>query len=210
MKAAIKATYSRGHRPLQMTYGTNGLVAEFTLMTKGTSSTVTDAQRADTTVRGLSVRPPSHPASGSRAGSEAPSVQSGMPPPDAPSIRKTLSDSRTRLEPDRLNVPAAGDTASTNVSIEPSAPSASMNQDSMFFPAADDDQQWEPPSFEDDDGMVTWDNEVASAFDASTASRRKDRDVGADAAATHGGEADSGTMEIAPTQRLSQIKGMFD
>lgn len=97
-----------------------------------------------------------------------------------------------------------------NVSIEPSAPSASMNQDSMFFPAADDDQRWEPPSFEDDDGMVTWDNEVASAFDASTASRRKDHNVGADAGSTHGGLADTGIMEIAPTQRLSQIKGMFD
>lgn len=56
--------------------------------------------------------------------------------------------------------------------------------------------------------MVTWDNEVASAFDASTASRRKNRDVETETGG--GAAAGSEVLEIAPTQRLSQIKGMFD
>lgn len=206
MKTTMKATYSRGHRPSQLSYASGGLAAEFTLMTKGTNSSVTDGSRTSTPARGLSVRPVSQPVTTSRAPSSNRTIQG-----DTSTIRAAEESARqTPLadpkQPTRPNLSNSG-------SVETTVPPASINPDSLFFPAAqDDDQQWDPQNFDDEPEMVTWDNTGASAFDptAISARRLKDTESGVtsfrSAVQSHG----SGVFEIAPTQRLSQIKGMFD
>ena len=207
MKANVKTAYSRGHRPAQITYGSSGLTAEFTLMTKGTSSTVADSSRAATPAQGLSVRPTSR----STASSLAPSA-----------LRTTQSDVVAAAEANGNGlVPTpshdVGQPAKPKLSNAPSAstsaPPASVNPDSLFFPAAEDnDQQWDPQNFDDEPDMVTWDNTGARSFDPSAISARRSR--AAEEGGTSFGSAledrRSGPFEIAPTQRLSQIKGIFD
>ncbi|KAK5955015.1 hypothetical protein OHC33_003694 [Knufia fluminis] len=206
MKANVKVVYSRGHRPSQITYGSGGLTAEFTLMTKGTSSTAIDSSRTATPARGLSVRPTSQPATSSRAHSISRTTQSDVPP-------------AVRAQPD-ATMPAPSHNPEQNAkpklrnaaSADTSAPPASINPDSLFFPAAeDDDQQWDPQNFDEPD-MVTWDNTGANSFDPSAISGRRLNDAESGGTSFKSALEDRrlGPFEIAPTQRLSQIKGMFD
>lgn len=207
MKANVKTAYSRGHRPTQITYGSGGLTAEFTLMTKGTSSTVADSSRAATPARGLSVRPMSRPTASSRAPYALGTTQSDVLAAAEANGNGLLPTPNYDLEqpakPKLLNTPSAST----------SAPPASVNPDSLFFPAAEDnDQQWDPQNFDDEPDMVTWDNTGARSFDPSAISARRSR-VAEDSGTAFGSAREdrrSGPFEIAPTQRLSQIKGMFD
>jgi len=208
MKSNIKVAYSKGHKPAQIIYGSGGLTAEFTLMTKGTSSTAIDNSGAPTPARGLSVRPTSQAATSSRAPSISRTTQNNTPPP--PQLRPDSLMPAPSHNPEqsakpklRNNVPAA-DTL---------APPASINPDSIFFPGGeDDDQQWDPQNFDDEPDMVTWDNTGANSFDPSAISSRRLRDAESGGASSKGALEDkkSGAFEIAPTQRLSQIKGLFD
>jgi len=208
MKANVRTAYSRGHRPAQITYGSGGLTAEFTLMTKGTSSTVADSSKSATPARGLSVRPTSRPTPSSRAPSVSRTTQG-----DVPLDTETNHDVLVPAPPHNLeqrSEPQSRDGPSANTSVPP----ASVNPDSLFFPAAeDDDQQWDPQNFDDEPDMVTWDNTGARSFDPSAISARRSRAV-EDGGTSFGGsgleDRRSGPFEIAPTQRLSQIKGIFD
>lgn len=205
MKANVKVTYSHGHRPAQLTYGSGGLSAEFTLMTKGTSSAALNGPQSATPARGLSVRPAS---------------QSANNPGTNTTLRNTARHTNTAeqtqgstvgTEPQRPADIPAQPKLSTTASIDTSAPPASINPDSLFFPAAeDDDNQWDPQNYEDDQGIVTW--ETANVFDPSNATGKRLRDLdsgsGSFRSAFEGREPTS--LEIPPTQRLSQIKGLFD
>ena len=203
MKANIKATYSRGHRPTQITYGMGGLSAEFTLMTKGTSNTVADSSRASTPARGLSVRPMSQPTTSSRAPSVSANLQPDVPPARNRDERSANSRLRHMQPPSKLQNANSADT---------SAPPATLNPDSMFFPAADnDDQQWDPQNFDDPPEMVTWDNTGANSFDLLSTSGRRLRvaESGTTSFKSAAGTRPA-TFEIAPTQSLGKTRGMFD
>lgn len=204
MKANVKVRYSQGHRPAQLTYVLGGLSAEFTLMTKGTSSTALNASRAATPARGLSVRPTSQAAGTPNAAAISGATQlNGTPSHQS---RERESDRDTTRPPE-----AARPKVSTSTSIDTSAPPASINPDSLFFPAAeDDDNRWDPQTFDDDQGMVTWETE--NVFDPSNLTGRRLRDT--DSASTSFRSAFESrapaVFEIPPTQRLSQVKGLFD
>lgn len=218
MKANVKAAYSFGHRPTQITYGSGGLTAEFTLMTKGTSSAIADSSRASTPARGLSVRPRSQVAGTSRAGSLASFVQSGLAPAE-----QDRHDAQSRTRPPKPSgpelvgvpsVPKPVTKVNQSNSGDTSAPPASVNPDSLFFPAPeDDDQHWDPPNFDDEHEMVSWDNTgLSGIWNPPGVSKRQLQDH--DSAATSfrsAFEGQHGRFEIGPTQgRLSQVKGMFD
>ena len=206
MKASIKVKYSRGHKPTQITYGSGGLVAEFTLMTKGTSSTAIDSSKSATPARGLSVRPTSQPANSFRAPSILRTMQSDVPP----AIQAQRNDSVP--VPSHSTEQPARSKLGNALSVDTPAPPASINPDSLFFPAPEDnDQQWDPQNFDEPD-MVTWDNSGAHSFDPSAISSRRLRDAESGGASFRSALEDrkSGPFEIAPTQRLSQIKGLFD
>lgn len=205
MKANVRITYSHGHRPAQLTYGSGGLSAEFTLMTKGTSNAALNGSSSATPARGLSVRPVSQPTNPSRTGTFSQSTLA------ASNDRQRTEDTPTAIEGSRPADAPARPRIPIATSMDTSAPPASINPDSLFFPAAeDDDNQWDPQTYDDDQGIVTW--ETANVFDPSNATNRRLRDLesGSTSFRSIFESRDSNALEIPPTQRLSQIKGLFD
>lgn len=202
MKANVKVTYSQGHRPAQITYGSGGLSAEFTLMTKGTSNAALNGSRSATPARGLSVRPTSQQANNMSTSRNTPRNADVDQPP-----RGDTADA----VPDRPADIPTRPKASTTTSFDTSAPPASINPESLFFPAAeDDDNQWDPQNYEEDQGIVTW--ETSNVFDPSNATGRRQRDLDSGSASFRSvfEAREISALEIPPTQRLSQIKGLFD
>lgn len=193
MRADVTARYSQGNRPLQIVYGEGGLTAEFTLMTRATSPNLPNASRTNTPARDLSVRAVSQAPSLTRDPSVPATTQtapSEMPPPAARPTRSEVS-SRPSLAKD----------GSTD---EAPPPSASLNPDSLFIPDENEDQQWDEPNYEEEQDIVTWDNASESA------SIKRIRDSDSDAYSAPSFNRHRTFDEIAPTQRLSQVKGLFD
>lgn len=206
MRAMVTARYSRGNRPMQISYEDNGLLAEFTLMTRG-STNVPNTSSASTPARDLSLRPGSRPpetpasAAPTRPPSSRPVDTPSMPPP----ARTSFRDRETG--PPTLSKTQSGDTAPP--------PAGSLNPDSLFIPADDDDQQWDEPNFEREPDIVTWDN-TADEVSASASTRRiRDSELHSFASMQDQDRRTNVTTsrfphEIAPTQRLSQVRGIFD
>ncbi|KAK3709834.1 hypothetical protein LTR37_010662 [Vermiconidia calcicola] len=194
MRGSISAHFSFPTRPLQFSYQNAGIHCEFTLMTtgdyRGASSTPNPnfiSTRASS--RQQSIAPPV--AAPSRNTSE-------MPPPARPFANKPLSSQSQRapLKPQ-----------SNQAAVEESDP----DPESLFMPGGDGDQTWDPPNYEqeEEEEMLGWDasNEDPSASfhptfqDSSTVPRvQKDRQP-----PTYGSQEG-----LEPTQRLSQLHGMFD
>jgi cell cycle checkpoint control protein RAD9A len=193
MKVDVTARYSRGNRPMQIAYSQGGVAAHFTLMTRATSSHVPDASRNSTPARDLSMRGRSQTPSMTRDPSVPATTQTAptdMPPP---STRPSARPPATR--PALLKGSGTADTP---------APSASLNPDSLFIPADDEDQKWDEPNYEEDRDIVTWDNASDSA------SLRRIRNSESDSFVSVPDGRKRTFDEIAPTQRLSQVKGLFD
>ncbi|KIV84811.1 hypothetical protein PV11_00568 [Exophiala sideris] len=206
MRASVTARYSRGNRPMQISYEDQGLLAEFTLMTRG-STNVPNSSNAGTPARDLSLRPGSRPpetpasAAPTLPASSRPADTASMPPPARASFR----------DPDT----AASNLSKTQSGDSAPPPAGSLNPDSLFIPADDDDQQWDAPNFEEEPDIVTWDN-TADEVSASASTRRiRDSELHSFASMQ---DQDRRTNvptskfphEIAPTQRLSQVRGIFD
>ncbi|KAL9106172.1 MAG: hypothetical protein Q9227_008764 [Pyrenula ochraceoflavens] len=148
--------YSHGSRPMQISYGSGGLACEYILMTRGHSTdTTARSATAQTRTRDLSVRPSSRPDE-TRDGSRYQSRESSaMPPPKT--VRKDPAPNRP-LE-SRPAAPITTPASAPKPASPPPAPSASLNPDSMFVPAGDDERQWDAPDYnEEDDGeQLFWD-----------------------------------------------------
>jgi cell cycle checkpoint control protein RAD9A len=218
LRTQVTARYSRANRPMQISYGEGGLTAEFTLMTRGSTnipSTATNASARPTPARDLSMRPASRPpetsaATSRRSSPGAPSrgdTATAMPPP-------TREPSRPR---DINTQPRLGHADSTDSAF--SAPSASIDPNSLFIPAENDDHQWDEPNFEEEPDIVTWDNTANEASASNSMHRIRDselhsfasmQDLEAQQASRERLSRTKFPMEIAPTQRLSQYKGIFD
>ena len=197
MRATVIARYSRGNRPLQITYESEGVISEFTLMTRGTSGDVSSTA-ASTPSRDLSVRPVSRHAQSGR-GSSVPTIMqsaSSMAPP----ARKPGETSSQEAAP------------ISTVTGQPSqnsarAPSASINPNSLFIPD-DSDERWDEPVYSDEPDLVRWDN--GSELPPGTDSTRRIRDSEPTSFRSVPEKRIVDVDGIAPTQRLSQIHGLFD
>ena len=192
MRTQITAKYSRGNRPMQISYESNGILAEYTLMTRGYSSSVPNESTASTPAKDLPVRPVLRPSNNDRAPSIPATTQSvpAMPPPNAITSIRDAAPEPSVTRPTLRNTPPA--------------PSASINPDSLFIPA-DDDQQWDEPNYEEEPDIVTW-NAPDPSF---TDSGRRIRDSEPTSFRSVGGQQPE-FREFPPTQRLSQVKGLFD
>ncbi|KAJ9607780.1 hypothetical protein H2200_007858 [Cladophialophora chaetospira] len=218
MRTHVTARYSRGNRPMQITYGEGGLTAEFTLMTRGSTNVPsnTSASTTATPARDLSMRSVSRPAetpappSGRQAAPQPTTAAQGdMPPP----ARSSFRDRDGATSQPQLAKPDSTDSA-------PAAPSASIDPNSLFIPADDDDQQWDEPNFEEEPDIVTWDNTADESMSASNSMRRiRDSELHSFASMQEQEQQQRNRnrltrsrfpAEIAPTQRLSQYKGIFD
>lgn len=192
LRVQVHARYARGNRPMQISYDSDGLSAEFTLMTRATSANVPTGSRSATPARDLSVKPVAMARTVSRGPSVAATTQPASdmaPPPPRTSFREPTAQ------------PAFSKPSSRN---SPPAPSASLNPDSLFIPADEDDHQWDEPNYEEEPDIVTWDNNSASN------SNRRIRDSEPESFLNLPERRAATFHEIAPTQRLSQVKGLFD
>lgn len=189
MRASVTARYSRGNRPMQFTYEADGVLAHYTLMTRGSSSDVTLGTTSSTPARDLSIRPVSQLPPSTNATTQPPTT---MPPPIARSFNREATAQATIERP--------GDRDS------PPAPSASINPQSLFIPD-DDEQQWDEPDYEDRPDHVTWDSTEVLAGSTSTRLVRDSEPTSFRSNADFSAEELPG---IAPTQRLSAFKGLFD
>jgi cell cycle checkpoint control protein RAD9A len=133
-KAAITARYTRPCRPLQLAYESEGMVCEFTLMTRGEQ----DEESGD--------------------GSPPAAQSSARPPPRPVQISNTPTTERVP------SLPSRSARSSAKPPAEKSGPSDSllkssayMDFDSLFVPV-DDDRQWGEPNYEDDtEDKLGWD-----------------------------------------------------
>ncbi|KAG9192048.1 cell cycle checkpoint control protein RAD9A [Alternaria panax] len=182
LKTNLKAFYSQPTRPLQFSYGCDGLLCEFTLMTSGdyNAAPPTPAPQA------MSNRQISRTASTkiSERG-EVRGLRSDMPPPMQPASRR---DGSGRLRnPGSHQAPAA--------QTQPTR----QDSDSLFVPE-DEDAAWAPLDY-DKEETLGWDasaNHDASAFPTFTDSDGRPRTDTADSSEV-----------FEPTQRVSQIKGLW-
>tara|TARA_R110002003_G_scaffold127_7_gene11932 strand:- start:6509 stop:7597 length:1089 start_codon:yes stop_codon:yes gene_type:complete len=194
LKTSLKAYYSQPTRPLQFSYGCEGLLCEFTLMTSG------DYNAAPATPT------PAPPPLSSRQTSRAPSttmertnirsMRSEMPPPSEPASRRDRSG-RQRNPGSRQNSTAQ-------------AQPAQKDPESLFVPEREEarhreeeeDSAWAPLDYEKEE-TLGWD--ASADHDASVFPTFRDS----------GSEGPSRTNTVGsndvfePTQRVSQIKGLW-
>ena len=189
MHASVIARYSRGNRPMQFTYEADDVLAQYTLMTRGSSNDASSGTAASTPARDLSVRAISRPLPATNSTTQ-PSTT--MPPPIARSfISETTAQSTVEKQTDRNSPPA---------------PSASINPQSLFIPQ-DDEQQWDEPDYGIQPDHVSWDNTEPGAGSNSTRLIRDSEPTSFRSLEDLPGEDIPG---IAPTQRLSAFRGLFD
>lgn len=139
LKTSITALYSFPNRPLQLSYHEHGMHCEFTLMTIG------DYRGSSVTPDPAAVRQVSVERLPSRQSTVQTAVQrktTTMPPPSQP-----LSRSFTREpESQRTQRPS------------PPPPKASLNPESLFLPAdEDDDRIWGERNYDDEQDTLGWD-----------------------------------------------------
>lgn len=205
IRAEVTATFSQGARPMQVTYQHGGLTATFTLMTRGTSAAVVNQnQRTIATPARLASAPrePSQPNSRTTLTTNDDTGVDVTTPNINPNKQWGLRQEDSTTTATRPKLPV-------DVSVDTSAPSASINPESMFIPADDDDQQWDPQTYdaEEDAGRVVWD---ASAVGSAAVGTREARQDVTDTDTFISAFDARSRLEIQPTQRLSQIKGIFD
>ncbi|KAJ4993891.1 hypothetical protein SVAN01_00368 [Stagonosporopsis vannaccii] len=202
LKTNLRAYYSQPMRPLQFSYGCDGLVAEFTLMTSGDCTgappTPTPAPQQHTATQPQSRQTSRAPSTISER-TDTRTIHSEMPPPVQPASR--------RDENGRLRNPG-----SRQPSSAPSQPQTVQFQigpddgESLFVPHDDarmqeeEDAAWAPVDY-DKEETLGWD---ASA-DHDVAIFPTFRDSGSMLRTT---TVDSNTV-IEPTQRLSEIRGLW-
>ena len=140
LKAVITALYSHPTYPLQFLYQGHGMRCDFTLMTvgeyRGNSSTP-----VSTNARDKSTRPPtSEKLSRTSVKERGVQNQERMPPPLQPASRSLVREASSQ----RVARPS------------PPPPQASVNHESLFLPADDDENHWTEKKYEDEDELA-WD-----------------------------------------------------
>lgn len=184
LKTSLKAYFSQPTRPLQFSYGSEGLSCEFTLMTSGDYTaappTPTPAPHA------MSSHQPSRTPSTATERTDTRSMGSDMPPPAEPASRRGRSG-RLRNPGSRQSSIARGQTGQ-------------QDPESLFVPDPDEEEAaWAPLDYEKEE-TLGWD---ASA-DHDAAVFPTFRDSGS---VSRTNTVDSNEV-IEPTQRVSQIKDL--
>jgi cell cycle checkpoint control protein RAD9A len=182
LKTSLKAYYSQPTRPLQFSYGCDGLLCEFTLMTSGdyNAAPPTPAAAPQT----ISSRQTSRASSNSTEQTETRSIRPDMPPPIEPASRRDRSS--------RLGKPGSRQT------------SVQQDPESLFVPdPEEEDAAWAPVDYEKEE-TLGWD--ASADHDASVFPTF--RDSGTVPRTNTTNTVDSNEV-FEPTQRVSQIHGLW-
>jgi cell cycle checkpoint control protein RAD9A len=180
LKTSLKAYYSQPTRPLQFSYGDDGILCEFTLMTSGDynaapSTTPTAAPQT------FNSRQTSRAPSNSTEQTETRSMRSDMPPPAEPAWRRDRSS--------RLGKPGSRQT------------SVQQDPESLFVPdPEEDDAAWAPLDYEKEE-TLGWD--ASADHDATVFPTFRDSGTVQRTNTVNSNEV------FEPTQRVSQIKGLW-
>lgn len=189
LKTSLKAYYSQPTRPLQFSYGCDGLLCEFTLMTSGNH---TAAPQTPTPAPQMPSRQTSRAPSMATERTETRSIRSDMPPPIEPASRRDRSG--------RLRNPGSRQDSSAVQSQKSWQETESLFVSEDAQDQGDQDEQdlaWEPLDYEKEE-TLGWDasaDQNASVFptfqDSGSMSRTNTADI---------------NEVLEPTQRVSQIK----
>lgn len=135
----VKALYSYPSNPMQLTYSDESMSSEFILMTIGEPRDASQATPAPTGSRAASKRPASRqPLEATPSFKRAATLE--MPPPTT-----IPAHNRESARP-RVSRPS------------PPLPEPSAQSQALFVDQGDDDQQWDPKNFdEEEDEMLLWD-----------------------------------------------------
>lgn len=214
----LAASYSSPGRPMKLSYGGDGILCEYILMTVGEKDAA--GQRGARRARGANPAKPAAPrpeleaaasTSSNRANSAAPSASSRLPAGNATAQQK---------------MPARPRQSQFQIRPPPLPPPSTLRSESLFV-AQDEDQQWEPVNADEDaDGeeiaRLEWDNNLVSTFRlfAFTAADDSTQNPSSKRIISHAAQQatlqtedidkmfDSG---LEPTQRLSEVRrfGLF-
>ena len=209
LKISVTAHYSVPTRPMQLTYQDHGMQCDFTLMTIGD-------------YRGGSVIPA--PAIGREPSGIATSEMSSThqtPAAVLPASITSATNMAPPKEPASRSFGREPPLSQRTPRPSPPPPKRSMNDDSLFLPAdEDDDRQWGERNYDDEEDTVGWsasahNNVGDSALVVRTLAENcmKTRSFGT---SRDGGEPaprlepyiawpDDVQTRIAPTQRLSEV-----
>jgi cell cycle checkpoint control protein RAD9A len=203
LKTSLKAYYSQPTRPLQFSYGCDGLLSEFTLMTSGDYTgappTPTPTVQRHTAASLHPSRQSSHAPSAASGRTDTRSMRSEMPPPIQPASRRD-QNGRLRAPGSRQPSSAPSQSQAVQAQTEPE------DEESLFVPHNDagmqeeEDAAWAPLDY-DKEETLGWD--ASADHDAAIFPTFRD---GASVSKTT--TMDSGTV-IEPTQRLSEVKGLW-
>ncbi|KAK6388050.1 hypothetical protein LTR65_008216 [Meristemomyces frigidus] len=192
LRGSISAYFSFPTRPLQFSYQNFGIHCEFTLMTTGD-------------LRGASATP-NPKFTSNRSSSRQPSVA------PQPSLSRTASEMLPPARPS-FNKPLSSQSQRRSFKAQPSASQSDPDPDSLFMPGGEEDQTWDPPNYNNDEGeeMLGWD---ANNDHPSASFHPTFRDSGSAAPPPPQQQerpaAEESQEGLAPTQRLSQMHAMFD
>ncbi|EDN90607.1 hypothetical protein SS1G_00007 [Sclerotinia sclerotiorum 1980 UF-70] len=191
----IRALYSNPSSPMQLTYSEDGMQCEFILMTTGEA-------RAISTI----------PATNGVRASKGPAVRQALEATSSLKRTRFGSEMAAPVDPEQNLI--RENTRRKISRPSPPPPQPSIQSQALFMPANDDDRRWDPVDYEyEDNEMLLWDANVdeSSASDPSrrlqetqNKSNPKDSEVPSEKYIT------VPTQRVAPTQRLSQVRGMFD
>lgn len=144
-KTSITALYSRPARPMQLSYQDRGMHCEFTLMTIG------DYRGGSITPAPADPRPPSTTASGAPPQSrQSPAPVISVPGPSAAKMPPPVETASRSFARESLH-------SQTIQRPSPPPPKRSMNDDSLFLPAyEDEDRHWGERNYDEEEDTVGW------------------------------------------------------
>ncbi|KAK4146152.1 uncharacterized protein C8A04DRAFT_35142 [Dichotomopilus funicola] len=191
---ALTSSYSNPGRPMKLSYGTDGVLCEFILMTVGEKDALTQKHKNP---RGgvAKVTPAPQLDAASHRGSSVTGGNQPEPPALRPPQHKT---------PIRTRHPAF------EMRPSPVPPPATTRSDSLFVDQDENDEQWEPVNpdeeEEEDTGRLEW-----NATDEPNPSTLRIGSYVSKPAETEEAPPERLASGLEPTQRLSEVRrfGLF-
>ncbi|KAI4275507.1 MAG: hypothetical protein L6R38_005849 [Xanthoria sp. 2 TBL-2021] len=212
LKTNVQAYYSLPTRPIQLTYNENGVDCEFTLMTIGdyqgssmTPAPISVRGSPATLTASLPLRQASlQPTQGNTVRGVEEQQKEAMPPPSQPASRSFPRTPQMQSGPGSFRPESLSQRTSRP---SPPPPKASLDPESLFLPAGDDDRQWDETNYEDEEDTLGWD--ASGNHDASALQKLQTAPEGFSRYESLPAWPEDSDRRIAPTQRLAEIDTLF-